>query len=96
VANKKVTLLRYCKTESGWRRFPVVIGKTGKVRPDAVLANGQERIYPDGYYCIRTYLGDKPQYTNVGTDQRKRFRSSSERRSCSRHGILRRWPASRS
>jgi integrase len=68
VANKKVTLLRYCKTESGWRRFPVVIGKTGKVRPDAVLANGQERIYPEGYYCIRTYLGDKPQYTNVGTD----------------------------
>ena len=31
VANRKVTLLRYCKT--------------GKVRPNAVLANGQERIY---------------------------------------------------
>jgi integrase len=68
VANKKVTLLRYCKTESGWRRFPVVIGKTGKVRPDAVLANGQERIYPEGYYCIRTYEGNKPKYTNIGTD----------------------------
>jgi len=44
------------------------LAKPAKVRPDAVLANGQERIYPDGYYCIRTYLGDKPQYTNVGTD----------------------------
>ena len=68
VANKRVTLLRYAKTENGWRRFPVVIGKTGKVRPDAVLVNGEERIYPVGYYCIRTYQGDKPKYANVGTD----------------------------
>ncbi len=68
MANKRVTLLRYAKTEHGWRRFPVVIGKTGKVRPDAVLVNGEERIYPEGYYCIRTYEGNKPKYTNVGTD----------------------------
>jgi integrase len=68
VANRKVILLRYCKTENGWRRYPVVIGKTGKVKPNAVLVNGQEGIYPDGYYCIRHYMGDKPVYQNVGTD----------------------------
>jgi hypothetical protein len=66
VANKKVILLRYCKTENGWRRFPAVIGKTGKVKPKAVFVNGQERIYPDGYYCIRHYAGEKPLYKNVG------------------------------
>jgi integrase len=68
VANKKVVLLRYCKTEDGWRRFPVVIGKTGKVKPNAVLVNGQERLYPEGYYCIRFYVAEKPVYRNVGTD----------------------------
>lgn len=68
MANKKVILLRYCKTENGWRRFPAVIGKTGKVKPNAVLANGVERIYPEGYYCLRTYQADKPKYTNVGAD----------------------------
>lgn len=68
MANRKVTLLRYCKTENGWRRFPMVVGKTGKVRPNAVLVDGKERVYPEGYYCVRTYEGDKPKYTNVGTD----------------------------
>jgi integrase len=68
VANKKVVLLRYCKTEDGWRRFPVVVGKTGKVKPNAVLVDGQERLYPEGYYCIRFYVAEKPVYRNVGTD----------------------------
>jgi hypothetical protein len=40
VSNRKVTLLRYCKTEAGWRRYPVVIDKTGKVKPNAVLVRG--------------------------------------------------------
>ena len=68
MANRKVTLLRYCKTENGWRRFPVVIGKTGKVKPHAVLVNGLECIYPDGNYCLRLYRGQTPVYKNVGTD----------------------------
>jgi integrase len=75
VANRKVTLLRYCKTENGWRRFPVVMGKTGKVRPNAVLVDGKERVYPEGYYCVRTYEGDKPKYTNVGTDPMEALQS---------------------
>jgi hypothetical protein len=61
MANRRVTLLRYCKTESGWRRFRVVIGKTGKMKPNAVWVHGQERVYPEGYYCIRFYAGAKPQ-----------------------------------
>ena len=68
MANRKVTLLRYCKTEVGWRRFPVVIGKTGKVKPNAVLVKGQECIYPEGSYCLRLYRGQTPVYINVGTD----------------------------
>lgn len=34
----------------------------------AVLANRQERIYPEGYYCLRLYRGQIPVYKNVGTD----------------------------
>ena len=68
MANRRVTLVRYCKTETGWRRYQVVIGKTGKVKPNAVWVQGQERVYPDGYYCVRLYAGEKPIYRNVGTD----------------------------
>jgi integrase len=68
MANRKVTLLRYCKTEKGWRRFPVVIGRNGRIRPDFVLVNDVPVAYPDGHYEIRYYKGDKPVYRNVGTD----------------------------
>ena len=44
MANRRVTLLRYCKTESGWRRYQVVIGKTGKVKPNAVWVQGHEEV----------------------------------------------------
>jgi hypothetical protein len=31
MANRNVTLVRQCKTEKGWRRYPAVIGKNGRV-----------------------------------------------------------------
>ena len=33
MANLKAALVRYCKTPVGWRRYPAVIGKNGKVKP---------------------------------------------------------------
>ena len=34
MANKKATLVRLCKTPKGWRRYPVVIGGNGKLKPN--------------------------------------------------------------
>ena len=66
--NRKVILLRYCKTEKGWRRYPVAMGKNGRVRADFVLVDGQPRAYPEGHYELRLYQGTKPVYKNVGVN----------------------------
>jgi integrase len=66
VANRKVTLVRLCKTEKGWRRYPAVVGKNGRVRPGFVLVDGQEREYPVGRYQLRTYDGARMIYRDAG------------------------------
>jgi integrase len=68
MANRKVILVRNCKTENGWRRFPVVQGKNGRIRPNWVLVDGEPREYPDGHYEIRSYQGSKMEYKNVGNN----------------------------
>lgn len=68
MANRKVILLRYCKTEKGWRRYPVAIGRNGRIRPNYVLVDGQPRQYSEGHYELRSYKGSKPVYRNVGTN----------------------------
>lgn len=66
MANRKVTLVRQCKTEIGWRRYPAVIGKNGRVKPNYVLVSGVEKEYREGYYQLRTYSGSKTVLKNVG------------------------------
>ncbi|MGC1780972.1 MAG: site-specific integrase [Acidobacteriaceae bacterium] len=68
MANRAVTLVRNCKTDEGWRRYPVVIAKNGRVKPHTVLVDGMETRYPLGTYQIRRYNGKAPQYESVGTD----------------------------
>jgi integrase len=68
MANKTVTLVRLCKTASGWRRLPVVMGRNGKLRPGFALVNGEPTFMPEGHYEIRTYQGTKTLYKNVGDD----------------------------
>lgn len=41
MANRTVTLIRICKTEKGWRRYPVAFGKNGRIRPGWVMV-GEE------------------------------------------------------
>ena len=55
----------YCRTEKGWRRFPVLEASNGKVRTGVVLVHGKERRYPDGRFQIRTFSGTKAIYQNV-------------------------------
>lgn len=68
MANKKVTLVRICKTASGWRRLPVVVGKNGKLRPSFALLNGEPTLFSEGRYELRTYAGTKTVYKSVGDD----------------------------
>jgi integrase len=66
MANRKVILVRRCKTPDGWQRYSVVIGENGRVKPGFVKVAGQEIEYPVGYYEIRKYVGKKLVYLNAG------------------------------
>jgi integrase len=66
MANRKVTLVRLCKTENGWRRYPAVVGRNGRVRPNYVLVNGRQREYPEGRYQLRIYEGSRMVYRDAG------------------------------
>lgn len=66
MANRKVVLVRLCKTESGWRRYPAVMGKNGRVKPGFVTVGGQEREFPVGRYQLRTYEGSRMVYRDAG------------------------------
>jgi integrase len=66
LANRKVVLVRLCKTENGWRRYPAVIGKNGRVKPGFVTVGGQEREYTEGRYQLRTYEGSRMVYRDAG------------------------------
>jgi integrase len=68
VANKKVSLVRVCKTDAGWKRLPIVMGRNGKIRPGYALVNGEAVLFPEGYYALRRYEGKKTVYEAVGND----------------------------
>lgn len=68
MANRTVSLVRYCKTDEGWRRYPAVFSKNGRVKPRAVLVDGVEMTFPSGTYQLRRYIGKAPQYESVGAD----------------------------
>jgi integrase len=67
MANKKVTLMRLCKTPTGWRRLPIVMGANGKVRPGYALLNGKP-VLLEGHYELRAYEGTRTVYQNVGNN----------------------------
>ena len=70
MANRVVALVYYCKTPSGWRRYPAVIGKNGKIKPGAVMVNKVEQNFPQGTYQLHSYRGKNPHYESIGTNPR--------------------------
>ncbi len=68
MANRAVSLIWIAKTGSGWKRFPVLIAKNGRVRTGVVLEDGVEKSYPDGRFQVRCFQGSKTVYENAGTD----------------------------
>lgn len=69
MANLKASLYWHCKTETGWRRFPVTYAKNGRIKTGLVLVDGKERSYPDGQFHLRTYTGERTGWRSLGTDQ---------------------------
>ena len=65
MANKRVSLVRKCKTPRGWRRYPVAMSANGKVRPETVIIRGVEMAYPVGHYELRSYAGSRLVWTRV-------------------------------
>jgi len=66
MANLRVALVWLCKTERGWRRYPAVIGKNGRVKAGVIIVDGVERKYPQGRFQIRTYEGTRMIYRDAG------------------------------
>ena len=65
MANRTVALVWLCKTSAGWRRYPVVYGGNGRVKPGWVKVGGKEQHFPEGKYQIREYEGSKTKYRTV-------------------------------
>ncbi|MGD0737744.1 MAG: hypothetical protein ABR976_21635 [Terracidiphilus sp.] len=65
MANKKVILVRLCKTAKGWRRYPAAVGKNGRIKPNFVIVDGQEREFKEGRYQLRTYEGTRMVYKDA-------------------------------
>lgn len=68
MSNTKTSLVYYCKTESGWKRYPAVAGKNNRIRPGYALVDGLPVHYPQGRYLIRYYSGSKVRYKPAGTE----------------------------
>lgn len=68
MANRKVTLVRQCKTDAGWRRYPVVVGGNGRIRPGYVMVDDNPTPNDTGHFELRYYVGSKLKYENVGNN----------------------------
>jgi integrase len=72
MANRKASLVRVCKTERGWRYYPVAYSNNGRVKHGVVIVNGKEHFYIQGYYKVRFYSGDDPQYEHISAEPSRR------------------------
>jgi integrase len=66
MANRTVTIVRICKTENGWRRYPAAFGRNGRIRPGWVMEGGEPRYYEQGRYELRMFEGSKLVYVPAG------------------------------
>jgi integrase len=62
-----IALVWYCRTEKGWRRFPVVLGANNRIKLGYVLVDGILKQYSNGRFELRYYEGRKAVYKRAGT-----------------------------
>ena len=66
MANTTVSLLRYCKTASGWRRMRLSTIRKGRGWNEEI--KGSQSIIEKGEYQLRWFTGSKPKFKGVGDD----------------------------
>lgn len=71
--NRSLSLVRYARTDKGWRRGAAVVGKNGRIKADCMMLSEKEVQCPDGRYQIVRYEGAKPAYTDLGNSGRDRI-----------------------
>jgi integrase/recombinase XerD len=73
MANRKIALVIYAKTDEGWRRYPVVIGDGKKIRPGYGMVQGEPVLFKQCRYELRSYKGSKLTYEPAGDDAAAAF-----------------------
>jgi integrase len=68
MANRKIALVIYAKTDQGWRRYPAVIGKNEKIRPGYGKVQGKPVPFEQYRYELRSYKGSKLTYEAASPD----------------------------
>jgi len=68
VPNRECNLTKRVRTNQGLRFCPVVLSVNGRVKPDWVLVNGEEKRHPEGAYYIEWREGSKRIRVSVGRD----------------------------
>lgn len=66
--NREVNVTKRVRTASGLRYCPVVLSANGRIKPDAVLVNGNEEKHPEGAYYLEWREGSKRVRLSVGKD----------------------------
>ncbi len=60
MANRRASIWKYVKTDTGWRYCRPVVGRNNKIKPNWVRVNGHQEHHPEGSYYIH-YLKDGKQ-----------------------------------
>ncbi len=68
MANLKVALLRYCRTESGWRRLRVKPIRKRRGWEEKIRIPAGQEILERGEYQLRWYEGKHSRFKGVGKD----------------------------
>lgn len=68
MANRKVALLRYCRTQSGWRRLRVNPVHKGRGWSEQLSVPSGQSILEHGEYQLRWYEGTRACFKGVGKD----------------------------
>jgi integrase len=66
VANRRVTLVINAKSEKGWRRFPAVLSKNGRVRSGYGVVQGEPAPFTQFRYELRMFEGSNLVYKPAG------------------------------
>src|SRR5713101_4390842 len=66
--NRQCNVTKRVETAQGWRYCRVVLSANGRVKPDAVIVNGNTEHHSEGAYYLEWREGGKRKRVSVGKD----------------------------